>query len=86
MRDQARADIRDAITVLTPDQQATAWMMIVGGGGPQLGAAFAGPMAPGRGRGFGDGGQPGAGRQPIDRPPPARDVPRRPEGSERSEP
>jgi hypothetical protein len=86
MRDQARADIRDAITVLTPDQQATAWMMIADRGGPPLGAAFAGPMGPGRGRGFGDGGQPGAGRQPIDRPPPPRDVPRRPEGSERTEP
>ena len=85
-RDQARAEIRDAIAVLTPDQQATAWMMIAGGGGPPLGAAFAGPMTPGRERGFGEGGQPGAGRQPIDRPPPPRDVPRRPEGSDRTEP
>jgi hypothetical protein len=85
-RDQARADIRDAIAVLTPDQQATAWMMIAGGGGPPLGAAFAGPMTPGRERGFGEGGHPGAGRQPIDRPPPPRDVPRRPEGSDRTEP
>ena len=86
-RDQARADIRDAIAVLTPDQQATAWMMIAGGGGPPLGAALAGPMTPGRERGFGEGGQLGAGRQPIDRPPPPRDVPRRrPEGSERTEP
>ena len=84
MRDQMRADLRDAIAVLTPDQQATAWMMIAGG--PPLGGALAGPAGPGRERGFGDGGQPGAGRQPIDRPPPPRDVPRRPEGSERTEP
>ena len=84
--DQARTDIRDAIVVLTPDQQATAWMMIAGGGGPPLGAAFAGPMTPGRERGFGEGSPPGAGRQPIDRPPPPRDVPRRPEGSGRTAP
>ena len=83
-RDQARADIRDAIAVLTPDQQATAWMMIAGG--PPLGGAFAGPAGPGRERGFGEGGQPGAGRQPIDRPPPPRDLPRRPEGPDRTEP
>jgi len=31
MRDRIRADVRDAIAVLTPDQQATAWMMIAGG-------------------------------------------------------
>ena len=85
-RDQARADVRDAIAVLTADQQAAAWMMIAGGGGPPLGAAFAGPMGHGRERGFGEGGEPGAGRQPIDRPPLPRDVPRRPEGSDRTEP
>jgi hypothetical protein len=75
-------DVRDAIAVLTPDQQATAWMMIAGG--PALGGR-PGPM----GRGFGAG--PGADRQraergPISRPPAPRDVPRRPEGTERTEP
>ena len=37
-RDQMRADMRDAISVLTADQQATPWMMVAGagplGGGP----------------------------------------------------
>ena len=39
-RDQMHADVRDAIAVLTPHQQATAWMMVAGGpppGGPALG-------------------------------------------------
>jgi hypothetical protein len=30
-RDQARTDLRDAIAVLTPDQQAAAWDMAAGG-------------------------------------------------------
>jgi hypothetical protein len=30
-RDQARADLRDAIAVLTPEQQAMAWEMTAGG-------------------------------------------------------
>jgi hypothetical protein len=30
-REQARADLRDAIAVLTPDQQAMAWEMAAGG-------------------------------------------------------
>jgi hypothetical protein len=29
-RDRMHVDVRDAIAVLTPDQQATAWMMIAG--------------------------------------------------------
>jgi hypothetical protein len=44
MRDQARTDLRDAIAVLTPDQQATAWLMRgPAGGGP------GGRVRPGRG-------------------------------------
>jgi len=86
MRDQMRADIRDAITVLTPDQQARAWMMIASG--PPLGGAHA-PMGP-RGRGFGSGfgneDQQRAERGPISRPPAPRDVPGRPEGTARTEP
>ena len=34
-RDQMRADVRDAIAVLTPDQQAAAWMIVAGA--PALG-------------------------------------------------
>ena len=41
IRDQVRADMRDAISVLTADQQATAWMMIAGGG--PLGGGPGGP-------------------------------------------
>jgi hypothetical protein len=69
-RDQLHADVRDAIAVLTPDQQATAWMMVAGGpppGGPALGG-------------------PGADRGPISRPPAPRDVPRRPDENARTEP
>ena len=50
LRDQSQADRRDAIAVLTPDQQATAWERIARMGQRQ-GAA--------RGRGFG--GRPGRG-------------------------
>jgi hypothetical protein len=44
MRDQAHADLRDALGVLTPDQQATAWEIVAmrggrgGPGGPMTGA------------------------------------------------
>ncbi|HUQ80189.1 MAG TPA: hypothetical protein VM076_03565 [Gemmatimonadaceae bacterium] len=34
MREQVRTDVREAIAVLTPDQQASAWMMVAGGGPP----------------------------------------------------
>ena len=41
LRDQARADVRDALAVLTPDQQAQAWEMpgLRGGGGTRFGPA-----------------------------------------------
>jgi hypothetical protein len=53
-REQGRADLRDALSVLTPDQQARAWeMMARGHGGPR------GEMGPGRGpRGMGPRGGP----------------------------
>jgi hypothetical protein len=35
--DQQRTDLRDAITVLTPDQQASAWMMVSARRGPAMG-------------------------------------------------
>ena len=40
-RDRMHADVRDAIAVLTPDQHATAWMMVAGS--PALGTM---PRAP----------------------------------------
>jgi hypothetical protein len=83
MRDQMRGDVRDAIAVLTPDQQATAWMMIAGG--PSLGRGPGGPIGRRFGRGPDNDQQP-TGRGPISRPPAPRDVPRRPEGVERTEP
>jgi hypothetical protein len=85
-RDQLHNDIRDAIAVLTPDQQASAWMMIAAR--PALGARP--PMA--MGRRFGGGGRAPDGAQrergPISRPPAPRDVPRRPnsDGGDRTEP
>lgn len=42
-RDQMHTDVRDAIAVLTPDQQATAWMMIAGGSA--LGIMPRGPIS-----------------------------------------
>lgn len=92
MRDQMRGDVRDAIAVLTPDQQASAWMMIAGGQALGRARGAMGPMAPMRRMGRGSGGGPRnddrqrAGRGPIGRPPAPRDVPRRPEGTERTEP
>ena len=57
MRDQSRADLRDAITVLTPAQQAQAWQMISARGG-RGGARMAPPgMRPRMDRG-GRGGRP----------------------------
>jgi hypothetical protein len=50
MRDQDRADLRDALAVLTPDQQARAWEMMSmhhGPGGPGGGRMMrGGPGAP----------------------------------------
>lgn len=82
-RDQMHADIRDAIAVLTPDQQANAWLMVAGG--PALGAGRGMPMGAPPGRGRADDGQRSE-RGPISRPPAPRDVPRRPDGTERTEP
>ena len=82
-RDQLHTDVRDAIAVLTTDQQANAWMMIAGG--PPLGGRFGGPMGPPPGRGMGQG-QQESNRGSISRPPAPRDVPHRPEGGERGEP
>jgi hypothetical protein len=42
-RDRMYADVRDAIAVLTPDQQASAWMMVAGG--PALGTMPRGPIS-----------------------------------------
>ena len=80
MRDQVRSDVRDAISVLTADQQASAWMMIAGG--PALGAGRRGPGGPG-GPGRDDAVGPPADRGAISRPPAARDVPGRPEDADR---
>lgn len=82
-RDQLHTDVRDAIAVLTPDQQANAWMMIAGR--PPLGGMFGGPMGPPPGRGM-DQGQQQFNRGSISRPPAPRDVPHRPEAGERGEP
>src|SRR6478609_585141 len=82
-RDQLHTDVRDAIAVLTPDQQANAWMMIAGR--PPLGGMFGGPMSPPPGRGMGQG-QQQFNRGSISRPPAPRDVPHRPEAGERGEP
>ena len=81
-RDQLHMDVRDAIAVLTPDQQANAWMMIASGS--PSGGMFGAPMGPPPGRGMGQGQE--SNRGSISRPPAPRDVPRRPEGGERGEP
>jgi hypothetical protein len=52
-REQARADLRDAIAALTPDQQAMAWEMAAGGppgGRAARGSRFRRDGAPGRER------------------------------------
>jgi hypothetical protein len=86
-REQARVDLRDALAVLTPDQQARAWeMMARRGGGP---GGRGGPDGPGgmRGRGGPDGpggrrGADGPGGRGEGRPgaPPAQ----APDGAERA--
>ena len=93
MRDQMHADVRDAIAVLTPDQQATAWTMIadrpaLGRGGPPMGRRLStGPGTPGDREEGGPGDeQQRLDRGPIGRPPAPRDVPQRPDGTERTEP
>jgi len=82
-RDQMHTDVRDAIAVLTPDQQATAWMMIASR--PPLGIMLQGPMGP-RPRRPQDDTEQHSDRGPISRPPAPRDVPRRPEGDARTQP
>ena len=57
-REQARVDLRDAITVLTPDQQARAWEMAGAAARGRVGRGGAG----GRGMGMSMGGR--AGRMP----------------------
>ena len=52
LRDQSQADRRDAIAVLTPDQQAQAWQRIASSGRMRRGGGFA---RGGMGRGFGPG-------------------------------
>ena len=83
MRDQMHAEVRDAIAVLTADQQATAWMMVAGGG--PLGGMPGGPMGAGDGRGRADAGAP-PDRGATSRPPAPRDVPRRPEDAHQPTP
>lgn len=67
-REQTRADLRDAIAVLTPDQQATAWEMAAGGPPGARGARgsrFRRDDGPGRERRQrGQGPQPPAGQRP----------------------
>jgi hypothetical protein len=84
MREQVRADVRDAIAVLSADQQATAWMMIAGGGA--LGPGPGGAMGRGVGPGRPDAGDTPRERGSISRPPAPRDVPRRPDDAAPSTP
>ena len=82
-REQNRADLRDALAVLTPDQQARAWEMMAHRGGPGEMAGRRGPGGRGgagamRGRrGPGAPGGPGQGRRPG-APPQAPDGAERP--------
>ena len=73
LRDQRHADLRDALAVLTPDQQATAWELSAMRGGSRMARGpmpgwGGGRMAPGaprsrfRGPGPGDGRGPGPAR------------------------
>lgn len=49
MRDQAHADLRDALAVLNPDQLATAWGMMASRGGAGRAGGFGGrPFRPAR--------------------------------------
>jgi hypothetical protein len=69
-RDQARVDLRDAITVLTPDQQAKAWEMNAARGaragrmGAMRGRRDGGMGGAMRGRAPGMGGRPGMSGRP----------------------
>lgn len=70
LREQTQADRRDAIAVLTPDQQAQAWERIARMGQPRGGRPGRG-LAPGRGGAGGRGSRPGRMGPPGDgaRPP-----------------
>lgn len=55
MRDQTHTDLRDAIAVLTPDQQATSWEMMArrgAGGGGAMRRRMGGRGGPGMGAGM----------------------------------
>ncbi|HEX8245659.1 MAG TPA: hypothetical protein VF541_19255 [Longimicrobium sp.] len=72
MREQERTDLRDAIAVLTPDQQARAWEMMAAHHGPGgmdgPGRMRRGMRAPGGMRGAPGGLPPGDGSAPPPRP------------------
>jgi hypothetical protein len=61
LREQARTDLRDALAVLTPDQQATAWTMRGAAGDRPRGQGMGRRRGP-DGRGMGPGAPPGARR------------------------
>ncbi|MEP6618503.1 MAG: Spy/CpxP family protein refolding chaperone [bacterium] len=86
-RDQRRADLRDAITVLTPDQQAQAWEMVSARGARARGGMTRRAMRPRMGGGrLGGGMMPGRALQgggrmqdrPQDAAPPVRPLRARP--------
>lgn len=66
LREQSRADRRDAIAVLTPDQQADAWERVARAGqmGRGVRSRFAGPRPGAFGRGMRRGGMQRAGMMP----------------------
>ena len=76
MHQQAQTDLRDALAVLTPDQQATAFQMAAHHGGP---AGQHRRMAPG---GHGGPGAPAMMRHPGGPPPPREGAAPRPEHPE----
>ncbi|HEX6912186.1 MAG TPA: Spy/CpxP family protein refolding chaperone [Longimicrobium sp.] len=85
MREQSRTDLRDALAVLTPDQQARAWEMMARRGAPGEVRGARGRGAPGIRRGGRAPGGPGAPGRPGGRgerrpgaPPQAPDAPGRP--------
>ena len=63
-QEQRKANLRDAIAVLTPDQQAEAWRMVAGRGGMQRGRMARARMGGARARG--QGGPPPEGMGPQD--------------------
>jgi Spy/CpxP family protein refolding chaperone len=63
-REQGRTDLRDAIAVLTPEQQAMAWEMAASGPPGARGARFRREGGPGRERRGREGRQPPRGQRP----------------------